>query len=136
MLNTNRVAEHIRYILISSMFSFIPIQAIAANSAMIELIEILNNKGSITNEEYQLLKNAAMSDQKHEEVTIQEIQKDVKDEVMLVTKDLNVTTTNWTSKISLKGDARMRYSGKKEEPNINRDRGRVRYRLGVIAQPT
>jgi hypothetical protein len=135
VLNTNRVAEHIRYILISSMFSFIPVQAIAANSAMIELIEILNNKGSITNEEYQLLKNAAMSDQKHAEVAIQIVQKEVKNEVMLATKDLDVTT-NWTSKISLKGDARMRYSGKKEEPNINRDRGRVRYRLGVIAQPT
>ncbi|MGY8813391.1 MAG: putative porin, partial [Gammaproteobacteria bacterium] len=63
-----------------------------------------------------------------------EIKKDVKNETNVATKSIDAAS--WASKISLKGDARMRYSGKKEEPNINRDRGRVRYRLGVIAQPT
>ena len=41
----------------------LPFQVRAANSALLELIEILKNKGSITEQEYQLLQKAAAEDQ-------------------------------------------------------------------------
>ena len=43
---------------------------------MLELIEILHNKGSITNEEYQLLRSAAAQDQEQTEVTQAELKQE------------------------------------------------------------
>jgi len=121
-------------LVISLALSVIPIQAIAANSAMMELIEILNSKGSITPAEYQLLKNAAMADQEQAEAAETEIKQDFTNEMAVVTKSMD--DVSWASKINLKGDIRLRYQGQKNDPGIGRNRGRLRYRLGVIAQPT
>ena len=106
------------------LLGFLPIQAFAANSAMLELIEILHNKGSITNDEYQLLKSAAMEDEEHTEVAQAELKQEV--------RDAAADSAGWPSKLSLKGDIRLRYSGKDDDPGIARSRGRLRYRLGVI----
>ncbi|MGK0298947.1 MAG: hypothetical protein ACI9XC_002572 [Gammaproteobacteria bacterium] len=134
MLDKNILSKVFNCLLILLFLNIFPNQVLATNSAMAELINILYKKGSVSEDEFQLLKNATMADQEQTTAARAEIKKDVKNETNVATKSIDAAS--WASKISLKGDARMRYSGKKEEPNINRDRGRVRYRLGVIAQPT
>ncbi len=93
-----------------------------------ELIEILHNKGSITDEEYQLLRTAATQDQ----------EQDVSTQVQSISEGSGSSTraTGWTSKITMKGDVRLRYQGQDNDPGVSRGRGRLRYRLGVIAEPT
>ena len=134
MLYKTQILNNIGYLLFSYIFCIFPQPSFAANSAMMELIEILHNKVSINSDEYSLLKNAAMADQEQTEAVETEIKQEVKDEIVVATKSMD--TTSWASKVSLKGDVRLRYSGKQEDPDISRDRGRLRYRLGVIAQPT
>jgi len=41
----------------------------------------------------------------------------------------------WTNKVKLKGDIRLRYQDQNEDNKTDRDRGRVRYRVGIIATP-
>jgi phosphate-selective porin OprO/OprP len=68
----------------------------AANDAMLELIEIMRKKGSITEEEYKLLKNAA-----HADAEVAAASKDeVKKEVEKVTKDLPKIETAGKLKVS------------------------------------
>lgn len=69
--------------------------ALAANDAMLELIEIMHNKGSITQEEYSLLKNAARADAEKNEA----IKQEVKDEVAEVTRDMPKITTKEKLKV-------------------------------------
>ena len=70
--------------------------AMAANDAMLELIEIMRKKGSITDEEYKLLKNAA-----HADAEVAAANKDeVKKEVEKVTKDLPKIETAGKFKVS------------------------------------
>jgi hypothetical protein len=103
-----------------------PLQAFSANTAMLELIEILHNKGSITGEEYQLLKSATMQDQEQTEVAQTELKQELSE----------TSAAGWTSNITMKGDVRLRYQAQDNDPGISRGRGRLRYRLGVIAKPT
>ncbi len=70
--------------------------AMAANDAMVELIEIMRKKGSITEEEYKLLKNAA-----HADAEVATAAKDeVKKEVEAATKDLPKIETAGKLKVS------------------------------------
>jgi len=70
--------------------------AMAANDAMLELIEIMRKKGSITDEEYKLLKNAA-----HADAEVAAAGKDeVKKEVEKYTKDLPKIETAGKLKVS------------------------------------
>lgn len=52
--------------------------AYAVNDAMMDLIKILRDKGSISNSEYQLLRNAAMADAEQVESVKQEVDKKTK----------------------------------------------------------
>ena len=51
-------------LILSIAIGSVPFQAYAANSALMELIQILKNKGSITEEEFELLQKAAAEDEK------------------------------------------------------------------------
>ncbi len=133
LTNSRNICSSIMLIISTLTFSF-PTYVFAANSAMLELIDILHSKGSISDDEYSLLRNAAVADQEQEEVTKQEIKEVVEEEIQVATKSIN--TTDWASKVSLKGDMRLRYSGIDTDPGNSRNRGRLRYRLGVTAKPT
>ena len=67
----------------------------ATNEAMLDLLKILRDKGSITAEEYELLQNAAKADGEKVEGTINE----VKAEVDKKTKDMPKITTKGKLKI-------------------------------------
>ena len=134
MLYKTQILNNIGYLLISFIFCVFPHPSFAANSAMIELIEILHNKGSINSDEYSLLRNAAMADQEQTEAVETEIKDEVKNEITAATKSMDAAS--WASKVSMNGDVRLRYQGQNNDPGNSRDRGRLRYRLGVTAQPT
>ena len=105
----------------------------ASNEAMLELIKILRDKGSITAAEYGLLKDAATADGEKIAVSVSEIGKDVAEKIDATTKSMEMA--GWTSKVKLKGDVRLRYQTEDKDSSKRRDRGRARYRLGVIAKP-
>lgn len=101
----------------------------ANNGALLELLKILRDKGSITSGEYDMLRNAALAD---EEKTQNETA-DLKREVEKTSEDM--ADAGWASKVRIKGDIRLRYQYQDESAAISRDRGRVRYRLGIISKP-
>ncbi len=68
--------------------------AMATNEAMLDLLKILRDKGSITAEEYGLLANAAKADGEKVEGSINEVKADVKAQVEEKTKDMPKITTN------------------------------------------
>ncbi len=101
-----------------------------ASEAMLDLLKILKDKGSITAEEYSLLANAAKADSEK----VEGIASEAKDEVKKATKKLA-----WAEKIKIKGDVRLRYQQDFDHNTTSptdRGRGRVRARAGIIATPT
>lgn len=108
--------------------------AYAVNEAMLDLLKILRDKGSITNQEYQLLRNAAVADKEKTDGMKGEVMKNVKEELADAKKSSE--SASWANNVKLKGDVRLRYQKQDEDGGTDRGRGRVRYRLGVIAKPT
>lgn len=128
----------------------------AANEALMELFKIMRDKGSLDQNEYELLVNAAKADaEKTERDKLQEreqvdvklaaveertsiTQNEVREEVdvKLAAVDEKTDKMKWTEKIKLQGDLRTRYEYQDGDvlPD-ERSRGRLRYRLGVIGQP-
>lgn len=133
LTNSRNICSSILLIISALTFSF-PNNVFAANSAMLELIEILHNKGSITDDEYSLLKRASVADQEQGDAEKQESQNNAEEKIQVATQ--TVKAADWASKVSLKGDVRLRFQAQKNDPGLGRRRGRVRYRLGIVAQPT
>ena len=94
----------------------------AGQETMLELLKVLRDNGSLSNQEYDLLMKAAAQDQP----TVSEIA------VAPKTND----KTSWTESVKLKGDLRLRYQHQSEDGSVDRDRGRIRYRLGIEAKPS
>ena len=104
--------------------------AMATSEAMLNLLKILRDKGSITSDEYEALKNAAEADGKEVEKIASEAKANVKE----VTEKLS-----WAEKIKIKGDVRLRFQDDFDANTTSpkdRGRARVRARMGVIATPT
>ena len=106
----------------------------AANEALLELFRILEQKGSLSKDEYQLLVNAAEADEEKSASSAYEAREEVKQQIASV--EANNAKMGWAEKIMLKGDLRTRYLYQDEDGRDDRGRGRIRYRLGVIAKPT
>lgn len=117
----------------------------ASSDAMLELIKVLRDQGTISQDAYEAIRLAAMAD---EEQNLASVQKEVATKV--ATAPLAATTpataaapaaaatpakNAWTNSIALKGDLRTRYDYTDRDGNESRGRGRLRYRLGVIANP-
>ena len=107
----------------------------ASNEALMELFKILRDKGSLTQVEYELLVTTAEAEQeKTEHATHQ-----AADQHQVQITELKRATEKlaWADKIKIKGDLRTRYQyqDQTQDNNVDRSRGRLRYRLGVIANP-
>lgn len=96
-----------------------------ANETTAQLIEIMRENGSITERQYQKLKAAENT----------EARKSAEGQTKSEQKD-------WTAGVKLKGDFRLRYEHADDDARVNaagnrvnRDRFRLRYRLGIIATP-
>ncbi|MCB1748654.1 MAG: putative porin [Gammaproteobacteria bacterium] len=133
--------------------------AMASNGALVDLLGLLRDKGTLTAAEYDMLVAAAKADQATVATTAAPAAAGsaavasaatpapsaaagaapapttvaAADEVKAVSERLDRLA--WLEKVRLKGDLRTRYEYKKDEGQIARSRGRFRYRLGVIANP-
>jgi phosphate-selective porin OprO/OprP len=67
-----------------------PLPAGAANSAMLDLLKILRDRGSISADEYSILANAARADAEKTEAIKSEVKKEVDEKVAAATKDVPV----------------------------------------------
>lgn len=102
----------------------------ADNAAIMALIKILHDKGSLTDTEYALLQQAAMAED--ETVTATPVPEATAPATAGTARS---APAHWTDTLGLKGDMRLRYQGEDNDPGNNRSRGRVRYRLGITAAP-
>lgn len=102
----------------------------AADSALLDLIGLLRDKGSITAAEYQALAEAVRAEERGDAAAPPVSAPETP--VAAAKMDLPA----WPSKILLKGDMRLRYQAQDDDPGAFRDRGRLRYRLGISARPT
>ncbi len=121
-----------RLFVLSAMLTLIP-PAYAANEALLELFKILRDKGSLSQNEYDILMNAAKAEE--EKTEFANLQARQKSEEKLATVDEKTGKIKWTEKIKLKGDVRTRYQYDDRDGSLERNRGRLRYRLGIIAKP-
>jgi hypothetical protein len=126
--------------------------AFASSDAMMDLLKVLRDQGTISQDAYEALRLAAMAD---EEKNVANVQKEVAAKVAtapVATAGAVAVAAGsaapaaapassapakaaWTDTIALKGDLRTRYDYTDREGNESRGRGRLRYRLGVIANP-
>lgn len=81
--------------LIITAISAMSLPALAVNDAMMDLLKILRDKGSLTQVEYDLLRNAARADKDKLVAANQGIQKDLEKQI--------TTTTENLPKVTLKG---------------------------------
>ncbi len=110
-------------------------QAFAANDAMMELLKVLRDNGTITNEAYDLLKNSAAADEERTDAKIEETAEKKLASVNKISDKLK-----WAEKIKLKGDLRLRRQYEEADPengeSQSRERYRYRLRLGAEAKVT
>ena len=102
----------------------------AANQSMMELLRILRDKGTLTQNEYELLVNASKADKERVEV--------IKNDTMgAVSKQLKKAkkAESWATKVKVKGDIRLRYQYQDTDGGNARSRGRYRARIGIIGKP-
>ena len=102
----------------------------AANQSMMELLRILRDKGTLTQNEYELLVNASKADKERVEV--------IKNDTMgAVSKQLKKAKNaeSWATKVKVKGDIRLRYQYQDTDGGNARSRGRYRARIGIIGKP-
>ncbi len=110
------------------------VPAHATNEALLELFKILRAKGSLTQQEYELLLEVAEADGGVTAAGNRGVDQHVDERFATVERDTH--TTAWTQKIKIKGDLRTRYQYQNEDGKTDRSRGRIRYRLGMIARPS
>lgn len=111
-----------------ALFGAAVLPAQANNDAMMDLLKVLRDQGTITAENYELLANAAKADKEYVESVKVSADKAEANESSLK----NVA---WAEKIKLKGDVRTRYEdiNNRDGAGETANRLRVRARLGAYA---
>ena len=99
---------------------------------MMELLRILRDKGTLTQNEYELLVKASKADK--------ERAGGIKSEntaPAVVSKQLKKAkkAESWATKVKVKGDIRLRYQYEDRDGSNARSRGRYRARIGIIGKP-
>jgi hypothetical protein len=102
-----------------------------ASEAMLDLLKILRDKGTISAQDYELLVNASKADE--------EVVADATNRVAKLEKNTkSLKKLSWAERIKIKGDMRFRYENRTQEvageETTNLDRLRVRARVGIYAQ--
>ena len=98
---------------------------------MMELLRILRDKGTLTQNEYELLVNASKADKERAEGIKSE------NTAPVVSKQLKKVkkAESWATKVKVKGDIRLRYQYQDTDGGNARSRGRYRARIGIIGKP-
>ncbi|MCZ6772440.1 MAG: putative porin [Proteobacteria bacterium] len=133
MIRTSNFTKAIRIVVLAATLA-LTLPVLAANDALMELVKILRDKGSLTQDEYELLVRAAKADEEKIERVKHEVAEEIgENDAVLEDK---TEEPSWSEKIEFKGDLRTRYQYEDEDGRDERGRGRLRYRLGVIAKPS
>ena len=127
-------------LLISSVFltlATLAMSASASNEALFDLLKVLVDKGTITADEYSILKGAASADHEKASVVAPEKVAGIEKKLGKLEKktEKSLKKVKWAEKVKVKGDIRTRYQFESKDAKDDRSRGRIRYRLGVIAKP-
>ena len=102
-----------------------------ANESMMELLRILRDKGTLTQNEYELLVNASKADKERAEgIKSENTAPEVSKQLKKVKK-----AESWATKVKVKGDIRLRYQYQDTDGGNARSRGRYRARIGIIGKP-
>lgn len=106
----------------------------ASNDAMMDLLKVLRDRGTISTQDYELLSNAAKADKEVGDsiaMTVDSVQK----------KSSSFKALEWAERIKIKGDMRFRHEtenvdlGTSGASSTNdEDRLRIRARIGAYAQ--
>ncbi len=113
----------------------------ASQQALMELFKLLRDKGSLSEAEYGLLLKAAEADEARLATVGTPVAAPSAPAAVGAPAAAAVAVAAppaknaWTNTIALKGDLRTRYDFTDREGSEARGRGRLRYRLGVIANP-
>jgi hypothetical protein len=93
---------------------------------MMDLLKVLRDQGTITEQNYELLVNAAKADKEYVEAVKIDADK-AKDNASFIKK------LSWAEKIKIKGDVRFRYENEMLDDENVEDRLRIRARVGAYA---
>ncbi len=113
------------------------IPAHASNDAMMDLLKVLHQRGTITDADYDLLANAAKADKEAGDAVAMKVEKV---ETKVDTKTASLQALEWAERIKIKGDMRFRHEtenvdlGSGASKTNDEDRLRVRARIGAYAQ--
>ena len=114
-----------------ALFGAAVMPAQASNEAMMDLLKVLHQKGTISDTDYELLANAAKADKEAGDHVAMQAEKATK-------KSAAFKALEWAERIKIKGDMRFRHeilrtedaSGNLDDTD---DRLRIRARIGVYA---
>lgn len=115
----------------SALFGAAVMPAQAGNEAMMDLLKVLHQRGTITDQDYELLSNAAHADKEASQAVVSKVDK-------FESKSGSMKALEWAERIKIKGDMRFRHeilrtddaSGNLDDTD---DRLRIRARVGVYA---
>ena len=116
-------------LLLVSIFGIVP-PTFASNDSMIELLKVLRDNGTITEDAYSVLVNSAAADKERTDAQIEE----AAEQKVAAVKE-STAAMKWAEKIKFKGDLRLRreYINNKPENDDDRSRDRYRYRARLAA---
>lgn len=115
-----------------ALFGTAVMPAQASNEAMIDLLKVLHQRGTITDADYELLTNAAKADKEASDQVAHQVAKVEK-------KSTSFKSLEWAERVKIKGDVRFRHevinnSDSDAVDNESANRLRIRARLGAYAQ--
>ncbi len=96
-----------------------------ASDALMNLLAVLKDKGTLTQAEYDALRDAAAGNGAQLAVAPERTD----------TAPIPAPSSDWTDTIRMAGDMRLRYQRNEQDGETDRGRGRFRYRLGITAEP-
>ena len=79
----------------------------ASNEALMDLLELLHQKGTLTSSEMEILRNAAAADEEKATAATAQATSNVEKKVAAI--ETKSKKSEWTEKVRLKGDLRARY---------------------------
>ena len=119
-----------------ALFGAAVMPAHASNDAMMDLLKVLHQRGTITDADYDLLANAAKADKEAGDAVAMKVDKV---ETKVETKTASLKALEWAERVKIKGDVRFRHevinnSDSDAGDNESANRLRIRARLGAYAQ--
>ena len=122
----------LKLFVVAAVLMFTATTTYGANESMMDLLKILRDKGTLTQNEYELLVNASKADKERAEGI-----KSENTAPAVVSKQLKKAkkAESWATKVKVKGDIRLRYQYQDTDGGNARSRGRYRARIGIVGKP-